>query len=74
MKIVTPRVRTTQSLSPELVALKVEFEVDGLSPRDVRYRFANSLRIAIAKARMACTIDAAIAEELWRAVADPERA
>ena len=73
MNIITPLVRTAQSLSPELVALKVEFEVNGLSPRDVRYRFANTLRIAIAKAHMACTIDRAVCEELWRVVPRPER-
>jgi hypothetical protein len=75
MKIITPHARTAQSQSSkDLVALRIEFEVAGLSPRHVRHRFANSLRIAIAKARIANTIDQAVCEELWRVVPAPERA
>jgi hypothetical protein len=52
----------------DAVALTVEFQIGRLTPRGVRQRFIDSLRIAIAQARGARQIDPAVAEELWRAL------
>jgi hypothetical protein len=54
--------------------LNIEIELDGLSPAQVRRRFAEALREAIALERLADRIDPEVAEELWRVVPDPERA
>jgi hypothetical protein len=72
MKIITQQTRTAQSLSPKLVGLKVEFEIDCLNSGDVRHRFLNAVRIAIAKARMAGSISQAVCDELWCAVSVSE--
>jgi hypothetical protein len=56
------------------VALVVNIDTDGLSPREVRQAFAQALRDAIQRARAKRRIDAAQAEELWRVVPDPEHA
>jgi hypothetical protein len=50
------------------IALSVAFPVGRLTPRGVRRRFIDSLRIAIARARFDREIDPAVAEELWRAL------
>ena len=56
------------------VALLVFFPVGQLSPRGVRRRFIDSLRIAIARACVAREMDTEICEELWRALPRSERA
>jgi hypothetical protein len=56
------------------VCLSVAFHVDRLTPRGVRSRFIDSLRIAIARARVTREIDPAVCEELWRALPASERA
>ncbi len=52
----------------DAVALTVEFNIGGLTPRGVRRRFIDSLRIAIAQARITREIDPAVCDELWRAL------
>jgi hypothetical protein len=70
MKIITQPTRTAQS--PELVALKVELEVEHLNSRDLRHRFVNAVRIAIANARIADSISQTVCDELWRAISASE--
>jgi hypothetical protein len=53
--------------APE-VTLTVTFSVAGLTPREVRRRFIDALRIAIARTRVTREIEPAICEELWRAL------
>ena len=55
------------------VSLKVAFSIQRLTPRGVRRRFVHVLRAAIIGAVCAGAVDRPVAEELWRALPDPER-
>jgi hypothetical protein len=50
------------------VVLTVVFPIGRLTPRGVRRRFIDSIRIAIAQARIDREIDPAVSDELWAAL------
>ena len=57
-----------------MIRLTIAVNPGGASPRELRSRFALALREAIARGCLAGRIDQAAAEELFRAIPDPERA
>jgi hypothetical protein len=63
-----PQQHRAQYARNDTVALTVVFQIGRLTPRGVRRRAIDSLRIAISRARVTGEIDPAIAEELWRSL------
>lgn len=56
------------SAANHTIALTVAFQIGRLTPRGVRRKFIDSLRIAIAQAQNTNDIDPAVAIEMWRAL------
>jgi hypothetical protein len=58
----------------DVIRLSLAFSGDDASPRELRARFAMALRQAVLRAALTGRIEVAYAEELWRAIPNPERA
>jgi hypothetical protein len=58
----------------DVIRLAITVDPQGATPRELRARFVHALRAAVFLAALAGHVDIAFAEELWRAIPDPERA